>query len=813
MKLTKQFAAIALAPLAMLASCDESMFSGDQTSAGTGTILPTVNYDATVLGAPGTRAVTEFTDITVNDLTLTLTNTDKGETQTYAYADFPTDKGFAVGKYKLVASYGDPEEEGFEKPAVYGEAEFTVNEGKSTYVSLTAAPSKAMVGVQFDSSALNYFTELKASLHSVGGQTLEYATSESRYAYLKAGEVTLDVTFTKPNGQGATMEVAKFNTVAQHRYTVGVKLGGGDGTGSGVGDVETITITFDETLEKEDVTVDISDEVINAPAPEVVLSGATAGETISMIVASSLAEPVRFDIKARAGIKSAVLTTTGNSAGLPAGWPAEIDLVSATAEQQQNLVNLGFKNIGVFGKDEAAHLAAFELTDVINKHLPATAQAADPVTFALKVTDKNGKVASEEPVSFNVKIDNIELTMSTIDDEVYSGQESVKVLADFNGTDLESILSVSYLAATGMYKATTISKIEQQADDNKKYVVSIVVPTDAKLPVSLRVNALNLPAVDLVIPTAPTVTVIENDVFAKSAWVAVTGHGYDVASGVISVEVSTDGNSYTEAQGTQEGSEFHLTDLTPGTAYYVRAKFGNLVSAPVSMTTETAAQIPGSDMESWTAQSKHLSTLWLDCTWDYNDPREPWYGSNNTSFSKATYQSYRSGTDAVGKTEGINSSSTAAYIRTTGAATKSTDTTAGDGVWAGELWLGENKSGYELTSRPSAISFWYKYTAFNEGDKGLVEFTLMCGTKEIGKFTQELNATDSFTKITTPTYAYDRGSDKNVTISARFCSSATNDYLNKNGVNNLSSAGIMAGSRSDEFIGSVLVVDDIELVY
>lgn len=805
MKPINQFVAIAMVPMIMLTSCDESMFSGDQTSAGIGTIMPSVTYDATVKGAPGTRAVTEYSDITVNDLLLTLTHTDKGETTTYAYSEFPTDKGFAVGKYKMSASYGDPEEEGFEKPAVYGEVEFTVNEGKSTHVTLTAVPSKAMVGVEFDQSALDYFTDLKASLHSVGGQTIEYATTESRYAYLKPGEVTLDVTFTKPNGNGATMEVAKFNTVAQHRYKVSVKLGGGE-NGSGVGEVESITITFDETLTQDDVTVDISDEVLNAPAPEVTLSGVNAGETISMISGDVLAEDVRFDIKSRSGIKSAVLTTTGNKAGIPEGWPTEIDLVSATAEQQQALTNLGFKNIGVFGKAKAAHLAAFDLKDFINNYLPSTAQNSDAVTFSLKVTDINGKTASDEPLSFSVKKDNIELTVETISGEVYSGQESVNVLAHFNGTTLASILKASYLAATGMYKETTISNITQKAEDKESYVVSIKVPSDAKIPVKLRVSASNQTAFDLEIPTGtrPTVTVNENDVFAKSAWVSV-GSAVD---GNVSVEVSTDGKSYVAAQSALDGEDYKIGGLTPGTQYYVRSKIGALPSDAVTMTTEVAAQIPNSDMEQWTTDKESSGFN----SWTKYTPAS-WGTLNDWTFASKGSTCIRTAAVSIQSSSDCHQGNSAAVIRTVGWGVATTLNTTCNNYAAGALFLGSHGAtadsgsyGIDFASRPLAMKFWCKFSKHIDGESGVAEIELL--DKDGQRIAYgSLNPDNDSYEQKTINLTYVRHSAKATTLKVMFKSNSKSS-LGKSDVSSYN-----GGNTSTQPTGSLLYVDDIELVY
>lgn len=213
----------ALAALTVLASCDEGMDFGDAT----GTISPTVTCDNTVVGSRSAASrVSEIADLTADDLTITLTSADGKTNEQFSAAAFPADRQFPIGKYTMTAAYGSADEEGFEKPAVYGATELTVSEGKATRVELTATPNKAMVGITYDESVTNYMTDLKATLHSAGGQYIDYAASETRYAYLKPGEVTVDVTFTKPNGKGGTVEVAKFTAEAQHRYSLGVKLGG-----------------------------------------------------------------------------------------------------------------------------------------------------------------------------------------------------------------------------------------------------------------------------------------------------------------------------------------------------------------------------------------------------------------------------------------------------------------------------------------------------------------------------------------------------------------------------------------------------------
>lgn len=789
----------ALAVLAVLTSCDESMYLGDMT----GTILPNVTYDATVLGAPGADSRVSESDLTAEDLTLTLTSADGKLSETFTVSTFPTERNFAVGKYTLTASYGDIDDEGFEKPAVYGSAELSVLEGKATQVDLTAVPSKAMVGIKYDESALNYFTELKASLHSAGGKTIEYATDETRYAYLKPGEVTVDVTFTKPNGKGGTLEVAKFTAEAQHRYTLGVALGG-----SGAGDAG-ITIQFDETLALDDVTVDISDEVLSVPAPELTLSGVGADNKLQIVAGSPLAEPLRVDIKALGGIKSAVLTTTGTDLNLPAGWPAEIDLATASADQQKTLTDLGFKNIGIF--NNPGKLAAFDLSGVV-AHLPATAESASPVTFALKVTDKNGKVASEEPLTFSVKVDKLALTLASPEGYAYAGEETVDVLVSYNGTaDLRDILTVKYLASTGTMKPTTIADVQPQSRASQTYVVSVVVPGDAQLPITLQATAGDITTDEVEIPQAPApvVAVNANDVFATSAWAVVSSDSYDVTAKTIEIQIAKGNENFVKATGEQNGAEFHITGgLTPDTEYRLRAKVGALLSNTVTFTTEAAAQIPGSDMNSWNTEQL-TAGLFNANKWTKYIPASPWATLNDYTLSKINGACIRSGAESTQSTDDSHAGK-AAVVRTVGWDTATTFNDCGQHT-AGELYLGSYSNGaanygIPFTSRPSELKFWCKFSQFKDGESGVAEVEVLdANGKVIASGNLKPNNTD-YQQLSI-NLTYERGAKKAATLRVKFKSNAK-EGLNKDDVQSYN-----GGNTSIRPVGSQFYIDDIELVY
>jgi len=792
----------AVAALVLLAaSCDEGMDFGS----GTGTISPSVSYDPTVVASrsAGSR-VAEFDQLTVDDLTITLTSADGKFSGEYTVANFPTDHAFAIGKYTMTASYGNPDEEGFGKPAVYGSTELTVSEGKTTQVELVAKPSKAMVGITFDESVTSYMTDLSATIHSAGGQYISYAADETRFAYLKPGRVTVDVTFTKPNGKGGTIEVANFEAQAQHRYKLGVKLGG-----DGSGEVESITITYDETLAQESVDIDISDEILTVPAPEVTVSGFTPGEVINVVEGSGIAGQLRYAINARGGIRSAVLTTTGTSL-LDLGWPAEIDLANATAQQQQQLTDLGFKDLGILRNP--GKMAAFELTDVV-KHIPATVEGASPVMFSLMVTDKNGKTSGEQPVGFGVKVDRLALTLHPVEGYAYAGEPTVDVLVDYNGTEpLQNLLTVKYLNNNGVFKDATIADVAVQSRATQTYVVKVNVPSDAKLPVVLKASAGSVTTGEVTIPnaSAPVLTVKDNDVFARSAWVNVSSSDYDCSTKTIELYVSADGASFTKAAGSQSGADYHITGgLNPGTSYTLRAKVGALTSNMVTITTEAATQLENSDMETWTTteikngaypHTKHI-------------PGGPWATLNDLTTSQPNAVNNRSMNNAVEYVDGGHIGK-AASVRTVGWQLDGTFLTGykqPKNTTTGELFLGTYSYpgganyGIAFASRPSALTFWYKYNQFKDGDRGAVSVEVLDAAGNVlASGAETYGAADSFQNARI-VLTYARDAAKAAQLRVKFSSLdrvATGDDVESIGA-----------STTAKATGASFYIDDIELVY
>jgi hypothetical protein len=311
---------------------------------------------------------------------------------------------------------------------------------------------------------------------------------------------------------------------------------------------------------------------------------------------------------------------------------------------------------------------------------------------------------------------------------------------------------------------------------------------------------------------------------------------------IATVMVSTDGSNYTAAKTTHVAGTSYLTasGLTAGTNYTAKIKIGSKDYADaetVSFTTESTAQLPNSDMEGTVSSSKISNYCNL-----YTFP-DGW-GTNNTMTtsqpqSSITGYAYKAISGTIQTDDGHNGK--AALIRTVGWGSDNTAPAytggsstckyrdpgllhlgaertarpsgygADDNGGCGPITTSDLDCGIAFTSRPKAMSFWYKYTAKNSNDAGEAEISLLDASGNViasGK--ASLGASSSYVQKTiTLTYAH--GSAKAAKIYVKFLSTADAQFLTKSTTNfdyppnrNLSDG---------TYMGSQLYIDDIELTY
>lgn len=837
--------------LTVLPSCDESMFTGSGSD-NTGHIIPTVSVDSKVTSSQKnvqSKAVESRTDapsVSLDQLVLTLTASDGTVAYTCTGVDnFPADKDFKVGTYTFSASYGDPKNEGFDLPAYYGSTEIKVEEDKTTSVSLQASLANSMVSIAFGESLLDYATDVSAALQTTGDD-IAFSTTEDRAAYIYPGMTAVKVTLTKPNGASGTLTAATFTAKARTHHTVKIDIAGGAGDA-------TLTVTFDDTVEEEDVEIDLTDDILNAPAPEVTLNGFESGEAVSFIPGLSSTGEMSMDIIAKATLKSVMMTTTGNAL-LQKGWPESIDLMQASEAQQQHLKALGLEVLGLYRNPEK--MAVIDLTDVPKNIAYSDNTGNVEITFV--VYDHGSK--SSDPVTLVLapKPLQLELTANT---PYYPGAgQDMEFTLTFNGNDPADELTFQINNARGTWSNVTPKSVEAVTGQENTFKVIITAPdTEDDVKVRVYCQALSKYSNEVAIKQVPfQLQGNDNDVWATHATLkaVVTDDSYDAAT------VAQSGFRLTPAEGSTSIADgvITLTGLTPGKTYKAVITYDDMTSRPFEFTTEEALQLPESGFDNWTSEKKgnyqYLWTIGDGGTWGtVNDLTISSYGSGSgnglstggcaykatsgtiPANGRSTYSNSYGGligttSRADGHTTGVDNlhsdkaftGANAALIRTVG---YGSGNSAGSGtgnpasgfsncqnVASGELFTGTKSNGvYEglsFGSRPSGIEYYFKYAPFYAADYGYFEAYVVDDSDNVisEKIQQQINITDQYTKASFNfNYTVNKKAAK---IIIRFLSSGNPDLASSStwlyGPGNKNVSG-------GEYVGSELYIDDVQLTY
>lgn len=813
----KSFLSVALCG-SMLVSCTDGIGTGFAGN-GMGKIAPTADVDASVISSRNSRK--EYSEVTASDLSIKLTSADGTYSRTWnSVAAFPSDQDFNAGQYKFEAFYGDESTEGFDAPYFYGVQDILVKENEVTRVSLTATLANAMVDISYTQAFTDYMTSYSAEVHSAGGAYTKYAAGETRPVYTRAGNVGVSVEFVKPNGKGGKLEVANFTAQQRHFYHLTVDLAQGAGT------VESIIVTIDESVEEQTVEIDISDEVLNSPAPEVSTEGFTAGESFDFITGQSFDADKIFNIVARGGLKEVVLTTQSTSL-LAKGWPAEIDLMSATADQQAKLKSLGLTALGIFNNPDK--LAVVNLTKVLSNI--SYIEGGDNVsTFTLVAKDKYGKMS--EPLSLVANAQSVNLAISNA--ILYVGGTELTLEMAYNAGNTDEVV-FKYRNSGGTW--TTLQATYEKISDGL-YKAKLTVPGGTNN-LTIRAEHGDVVTPELVVERQPVVipATAEVNAFATKAYLPVTIGPKDSDTQLLeqmmnNAKVVVVDNSRSAqvlaAEVDVEGKQFILTNLTPGKQYTVKIQNGDidLATAPSkTFTTEAATQLPYSDMEEWDIVAGGSQYWWKS----YLGPSAstPWgsmnlvttsAGGSSTNMFKHDGCAYvaRSGTD---RTDDKHNGSYAAVVKTIGWGYS--DANGGmnaKNLTVGSLHLGSSPTstgeavnyGLSFASRPAALKFWYKYVPRNNSDYGYAEIWVKDANGNVLSTTStNLNTVNSYTEKTLNLSYTNNVKAASICVIFRSsnnpeCQTISDANLTKPGFGNLSDG---------KYEGAILYIDDIELMY
>lgn len=754
--LKKSIGVLALASLLGLGGCaDENPWM--ETTGGRGTISLSLSADGNVVKAiPQSRADGDaplFDVPTAEDFSIELEKTDGSYSKTFpTLQHFRNEGSFPAGRYVMRALYGNLEDnEGFDYPHFAGSAEFTVLEGQTTDVQLTATVAHAVVTIDYSEAFKKYFKDWSATLHSEGHGYVTFATDESRAAFVAPGQVSLQVSFTNQQNQSVTVEPASFLADAAHHYHINFNVADG-------GSEASLTIQFVDDLTTEDVVIDLTDELFSTPGPKINAKGFTVPEGTDEVAEQDFlegslpAETLRFDVISYGGMREVVLTIASNS--YEPSFGKEINLLGASPAVQEQLRAAGFDIRSIF--ENADRMGWVDFTKFVAK-LPAGRH-----TISLKAKDGFSRVST--PVSFTMNIVAPELKVDPESGVAIFGVGEGSLSLAYNGTNPSDAITFKAQNRFGTYEdceAEFNLASRSRAFESLDYNVTLSLPDIGNrtlVPVQVFLFG-NLQATVNLKVSVPEYSLVA-DPFARKAIIKITPDDPSLLAVITdNLRLYNGGSQITSGiERDNQTGYVTLTGLEPQQTYSL---VGSLIDATqythdLSFTTEAAAVVPNGD---FAANNETLRIDPINTGGGYY--LGAWLGDrltvkyqNTTSISVVTPDNWsdinavtcnRSGIaydntwsvvpstlmrndSVVVRTVGYNYTGEGLEYHKSSVSNYYSQNSPAKGdlaVAAGEFFLGSDKAkGLAFGSRPSSMTVTYDYAGLGS-EQGLAEVALV----------------------------------------------------------------------------------------
>lgn len=854
------------ATVLLLVSCANEE---NQVDSGYGSINVKVSADYQVV--PVTRSTTEITETTnpdVSEFALKLVSADGSFSRAWdSLADFDPAEKIPVGTYTMSAYYGNLEEEGFDKPYYLGQSDVAVRYRENTPVEILCTLANVKVTVEYSDAFKKYFADYATTIHAAEGDYIKFEKEETRAAYVKPGKITIQTYLKKQNGIESTFEPAAIEN-AQPRQHYRIKL---DIADNAAGEAQ-LSISFDETTETQPIAIDISDEVMVAPAPSFLPAGFEPGTPLE-VKENSYPDnrQVNISLTAKAGLSACTLTTS--SACLESeGWPREIDLVNLSSENRALLSRLGLKLKGF--TEMGSKMGFIDFAELF-AHLH-TLDGSDQHTFTLSAKDMYGKV-SESPITLSVKSIPITFALQT-PEPVFVGSKSVTIPVEFDGAYIDQV-KFSYLNAEG---AKVNSNSTVVSSEGNLYQIKISIEATDK-PVVVEgsyANGAKTSTISIPVKTpAFTITAEEYDIWARRATVKLTAEDSQYQEAVDRYAVlfaNSTGQWETVASTLSQGRRV-ITGLNPDTRYQLRGSCNSgqdnvNYSGDLTLRTESATAVPNGDFEE-IAQTISVTdmnqggkySVWPvnyqnTCSFTIQEPtgwasvnaktcnlsaanQNSWFVIPSTYNTTLTWDAYRSFapstvTPDLYRDLTAQSGSNAMVVRNVAWDANGTTPATSGGAFnttyyntnvpgianrsAGKLFLGSYSysggsetytEGVSFASRPSTLKGWYKYA--NDGndptETGVVTVTLLNGQKVIATGTARLSAAADYTEFSVPV-TYSVTNQKATTLRIMITSSNHASY-NQSEESAAIKTSVSNGQYESASRGATLTIDNLTFTY
>lgn len=156
-----------------------------------------------------------------------------------------------VGEYRVTASYGNIEDEGFNKPCFEGTQTFTIKNKETSQVTVSASLANTVIKIACTDNLKNYYKDYTFKLARNNADIVTFAKGESRAAFIDGYKVTVNGTFVTESGAEKTFSKDYTGLAAATAYNMVFDVAG---VGNGA-----ITISFNNNVE----TIELGDVELN----------------------------------------------------------------------------------------------------------------------------------------------------------------------------------------------------------------------------------------------------------------------------------------------------------------------------------------------------------------------------------------------------------------------------------------------------------------------------------------------------------------------------------------------------------------------
>lgn len=147
-----------------------------------------------------------------------------------------------AGNYTAKASFGDVNQEGWDKPCFSGEQNFSILGGDNTNVTINVKLANCLVRVETSEQFRNYYTDWNFTVVSGAGNAVSFVKDETRAAFFDAYLINVSGTMTGQNGKTYTFSGKEYkNLESATLYTLKFDV-------SNVG-ASSINISFNDSVE------------------------------------------------------------------------------------------------------------------------------------------------------------------------------------------------------------------------------------------------------------------------------------------------------------------------------------------------------------------------------------------------------------------------------------------------------------------------------------------------------------------------------------------------------------------------------------